>query len=89
MIAEGALVTGNHRALARKAGSTPKAKSPVSSTLQSRKPAISFVNVVLRLDDARCNEEDQLLVGGADRLPFEQVAQVRDAAQQRYLLDVD
>ena len=43
----------------------------------------------LGLNDARRDEEDQLLVGGADRLPFEQVAQVRDAAQQRYLLDVD
>jgi hypothetical protein len=43
-------------------GFIPKAKSPVSSTLQSRKPAISFVNVVLCLDDARRNEEDQLLV---------------------------
>jgi hypothetical protein len=43
----------------------------------------------LCLDNARGDEEDQLLVGGADLAMFEQVAQVWDVPQQRYLGYVD
>jgi len=44
---------------------------------------------LLCLDDSRRDEEDQLLIGGADRRVFEQVAQHRDISQQRHLRDVD
>ena len=43
----------------------------------------------LCLNDARRDEEDQLLVGGADARPLEQIAQIRDISQQRYLRNVD
>ena len=85
-------------------GQNPRARAPAPHRLgrKTKPPDLSvsgaggclyFYLVLclprLGLDDARRDEEDQLLVGGADALPLEQVAQVRDAAQQRYLLDVD
>ena len=43
----------------------------------------------LCLNNARRDEEDQLLVGGANARPLEQIAQIRDISQQRYLRNVD
>jgi len=43
----------------------------------------------LRLNNARRDEEDELLIRGAHAAPFEQVAEGRDVAQQRHLRDVD
>jgi hypothetical protein len=47
------------------------------------------MSACLCLNDARRDEEDQLLVGGADILPLEQIAQIRDISQQRHLRNVD
>ena len=44
---------------------------------------------MLCLDNPRGDEEDQLLVRGADRATLEQVAESRNVAQQRHLADVD
>jgi hypothetical protein len=71
---------------------------PVSA--QTKPPGLSFRSrrlslllprcyCLLCLNDAGRDEEDQLLVGCADACPFEQIAQVRDISQQRYLRDVD
>src|SRR5205823_1672890 len=43
----------------------------------------------LALYDARRDEEDQLLVGGADRAALEKIANCRDVAEQRHLSNVD
>jgi hypothetical protein len=53
------------------------------STFQSKNPAISFANVEysLCLNDARRDEENQLLVGGADAAAFEQVSHHRNVTQ--------
>jgi len=64
-----------------------KTKPPALSVSGCRR--LSYFYLVLCLNDARRDEENQLLVGGADRGVFEQVAQVRDVAQQRHLRDVD
>ena len=43
----------------------------------------------LCLNNARSDKEDQLLVRGSDRAPFEQVAQRGNVAEQWNLLDAD
>jgi hypothetical protein len=58
---------------------------------QNRRPLVQeaggllYCYLVLCLNDARRDEEDQLLVGSADRAPLEQVAEHRDVTQQRHL----
>src|SRR5450432_1518317 len=68
-----------------------KTKPPALSVSGSRRLSYFYLVLYLPLclNDARRDEEDQFLVGGADRGVLEQVAQVRDVAQQRHLGDVD
>ena len=61
-----------------------------SLTGSSRTPAVVFLQLDrLRLNNARRDEEDELLVRGAHAAPFEQVAERGDVAEQRHLRDVD
>ena len=61
-----------------------------SLTGSSETPAAVFVQLEkLCLNNARRNEEDELLIRGAHAAPFEQIAEGWNVAQQRHLRDVD
>src|ERR1700679_1932346 len=47
------------------------------------------LRLVLRLNNSRRDEENQFLVRSAHLRVLEQVAEVRDVAEQRHLVDVD
>src|SRR5208283_448378 len=71
-----------------------KSKATGLSAGSPRKPAAvalltSRLGPNLCLDDARSDEENQFLVCGLHRAMLEQVAQVRDIPEQRYLRDVE
>src|SRR5271163_3149800 len=73
----------------RRAVSEPqKSKAASLSAGSPRKPAAwAVLTSRLRLNDARSNEENKLLVFRVYGTVLEQVAQVRYVAKQRYLLD--
>ena len=64
----------------------PGAKAKPPALMSGRRRLFYFYLVLLLcLDDAGCDVEDQLLVRGADRRVPEQVAQERNVAEHRYL----
>src|SRR6185437_5639692 len=64
----------------------PKTKPQVLCARNRR--AVLLLTVQLCLDNARSDEENQLLIGGAHLGVFEQVAQVRDVSKQGHLTDL-
>src|SRR6185437_10278487 len=64
----------------------PKTKPPVLCARNRR--AVLLLTVQLCLNDARSDEENQLLIGSAHLGVFEQVAQVRNVSEQWHLSDL-
>src|ERR1700719_3008369 len=59
--------------------------------LKTSRPAARYLatSYLLRLNDSRSDEENQLLVLGVDFSVLEQVAEERQITEQRHLRDVD
>src|SRR5882724_12181671 len=62
--------------------------SPISIKVESV-PVLMFPEARLPGNDSRCQEEQDLLRRDADVCPLEEVADQRQAANQRYLRHVD